>query len=385
MSAPVVVRTVSSQNPSTPVPGVRVQIGSAPWLQTDANGEVRVSGVERPYTVQIFQTAPDPLGAATRNVWTRIGLTEAELEVRVYGSHLFDPACEVSGRITGRVPSGRISAFTSSRRIDVFDGRFDFSIEPTPNPVRLRAVEYDASQDRHLSYGQVEVSFPTDGPCRVQSIELPLAPVASRRLRGALRMPASLAPAAGSVSLHDYGVDTRLIDELEFSAGEAPRVEFEVEVFEVPDAQTEVVGQVMFPLRETSFANVFAFGAASASAAEVGGRQTVDFVLPAPVELLSPPDEAVLSEFARFEWRAAEDAEVYAWTANCSLERPNGRIELTWYRSIETTDTLIDLPDIPGLTLASGTVCVWSVRTQHEFDETMSSFSSAAARLFVVP
>lgn len=352
------VTTVSEYGLS-PVAGVQVQVGDEEWRTTDQDGRVAFDVVP-PYDLRLFQRV-DTGSNVYQDVWELVDQTELNLTIAVDGSS--QPTHE--GSITGSV-SGTSG---SDSHVAVFGGRFPdtgavgtveedgtfqlvgFRWEGSSSQrFNLHALESNGGDlpTRYIGFGTASITFDDSGEGATAMATIDLAPVDEADVTGSVAVPDGIAPSlrpSMRLTLPD-GSWITLGDEAALTPGD-----FE---FAVPDLDGATV-------RLGFVAGELVGGGLPGPTADFTAVVTLPakdlaIELPAAVVPVEPADAATIDESTRFRWEALPDGDHYGLSLTCAWDGGNVN-----YRVVETTDTEVSVPEIPGLVVAAGASCVWSV------------------------
>jgi hypothetical protein len=355
----VVITTVSEHGRS-PVSGVQVQVDDGEWRTTDEEGRVTFDATPQSYDLRVFQRI-DTGSSVAQDVWVLVNQTNLVMTIPVNGST--QPTHE--GSITGSV-SGTSG---DDSHVAVFGGRFPdtgavgtvaedgtfqlarFRWEGSSSQrFNLHALESNGGDlpTRYTGFGTASITLDDGGEGATATAEINLAPVDETDVTGTVAVADGIAPSlrpSMTLTLSD-GARLTLGDEAALTPGA-----FE---FAIPDldgatvrlgfeAGDVITGELVGP--RSDYTELIALPA-----------KDLTVELPAAVVPVEPAEAATIDHTTRFRWNALPGGDHYGLSLTCAWD--GGNVD---YRIVETTDTEVFLPDIPGLVIGPYARCAWSI------------------------
>jgi hypothetical protein len=365
--------TALTDHGSSPVEGVRIQIGDSDWAATDANGDAFLPAVSGPFTVRVRQTT-ETGRTVHETVWVLTEQTANPLVVRVDGSRISGlHRAAIEGKVLGAdlTFDERLFLFAHDGTQEAqggFDGgptlatqngdfhvRFGWEGEGS-RMVEMEALRVDVTRlgppVRYFSHGKATVSLndPSGLGAVVFGVQMVLEPVENGFVAGAVTKPDGFEGYLRPM-LHLQLKDGTRADHLvgDGTAFEPGSFEF---AFPLLDGTTPIVGFHADALDQS--------GASTRAERSLDGPASgVGLELPPPVALLGPAPDEIIAPDTVFRWEERPGAARYALTAYCGNSEGNEPNEIV-FPLIETRETQVTLPAIPGVDL-SGFYCSWSV------------------------
>ncbi len=362
--AQLIVRTVSEYT-GVPIEGARVQVDAQPWSTTAADGEAVFDAAAEPFTIRVHQSYGAPSGNQYDKVFVLRDRRGSVVVAEVDGTPGWHRG-QVDGAVNGRagVPSSvvvvqRAVKNTEFSTLAASDGTFNLSpVEwqgEAATTLTLRAIESDAANPpgHYYGYGSADVAVSAGGTTAGAS--LALHPVSEGSVTGSVAAPAVFSAAGVSGRLWLAFSDYDLL--VPPQSGPSVGTEFS---FVLPVLNGAVAWIELTSSAEQGSPSLL--GARSWHRRRVGVPAiAVAFDLPEPVQLIEPAHGASVGTSSVFRWSPGPPGGSHTFFLHC--EWMEGGIRRTvGYRGIETAaDTQVSLPAIPGLALATGATCRWSV------------------------
>lgn len=385
--------TTVSEYGGGPIAGVRIQVDDGEWLVTDGDGRVVLEEVPVGFDLKVHQTTTGQ-GFRADDFWS---LEEPGWNpvVLVDGSRVPLRGSDVSGTVSGGT-GGPIEVFVSRGWArqgmpgDTASGNGNFGTYVQwegsgPLSAVVRALESDGSNPpaHFRGYGETAVTLtdPSGGGGNLTGVQVQLQPVGEMTVTGSVTVPASIP-----------NVRVRTTSSLRLSNGEGTALAFSSGGG--APALSAVFPQVpgMVPWLSVSADEMGnQFSASSFEARAVGpGTLPVVFDLPEPAEQLEPSAGARIDESTVFRWRGGPDGGRFAVNVSCEWIDDDGLYRNANYRVMETRERELPFSAFPGLTIDSGTYCLWVVMwspigfhrgaTQAESNATWDRYSISRSR-----
>ena len=355
----IVITTVSEYGQS-PVSGVQVQLDDGEWRTTDQEGRVTFEAAPQSYDLRVFQRI-DTGSSVAQDVWVLVNQTNPSMTIPVDGSTQVTHEGSITGSVSGtsgdeshvavfggRFPgTGAVGTVAEDGTFQLARFRWEGSSSQRFN---LHALESNggALPTRYTGFGTASITLEDAGQGATATAEIDLAPVDEADVTGTVAVADGIAPSlrpSMTLTLPD-GAHVTLGDEAALTPGA-----FE---FAIPDldgatvrlgfeAGDMITGELVGPRSDYT-----------ALVALPAKDLTVE--LPAAVVPVEPAEAATIDHTTRFRWEPLAGGDHYGLSLICAWDGGNVN-----YRVVETTDTEVILPDIPGLLIGPNARCAWSV------------------------
>ena len=351
--------TTVSEFGQSPVAGVQVQLDGGEWLTTDERGRVAFDEAPAVYDLRVFQRI-DTGSNVMQDVWVLVDQTSPAMTIPVNGSTQPTHRGSITGSVSG--------TSDDDSHVAVFGGRFPDTGRSARSP-RTGRSSWPASAGRaprrrastcmllesnggdlptrYTGFGTASITLEDGGEGATAMAEIDLAPVDEADLTGTVSVADGIAP-----SLRP-SMTLTLPDGASLTLGEQAALTPGAFEFAIPDLDGATVR--------------LGFEAGGMTTGElIGPRSDYTAIitlpangliveLPAAVVPIEPAEGATIDWSTRFRWEALPAGSHYGLSLDC--EWNGGDVN---YRVVETNDTEVSLPDIPGLVVA-GARCAWSV------------------------
>ena len=355
----VSITTVSEYGHS-PVAGVQVQLDGGEWLTTDEEGRVAFDVAPAIYDLRVFQRV-DTGSSVAQDVWVLIDQTSLAMTIPVDGSTQPTHRGSITGSVSGtsdgdshvavfggRFPdTGAVGTVAEDGTFQLASFRWEGSSSQRFN---LHALESNGGDlpTRYTGFGTASIMLEDGGEGATATAEIDLGPVDEADLTGTVSVADGIAP-----SLRP-SMTLTLSDGARLTLGEQAALTPGAFQFAIPDLDGATV-RLEFAAGDTVTGPLV--GPTSDYTALVTlPAKDLTVELPAAVVPIEPAEGATIGRSTRFRWEPLPGGDHYGLSLQCEWE--GGRVN---YRVVETTDTEVSLPDIPGLVVGAGASCAWSV------------------------